>query len=125
MKFWWFILISDAIIPITLLIAGILMWKRPPKQINGIVGYRSARSMQSMDTWKFAHVYCGKVCWRTGLILAMPTVIAHIPFYRSPEETLETLSLVLMCMQIVVVLVPIFLTERALRKTFHEDGTRK
>ena len=125
MEFWWFIFISDLIIPITLFVAGLVMWKRPAKQINRIMGYRSARSMQNMDTWKFAQTYCGKRCWEIGLILAIPTIIAHIPFYRSPETTLETLSLTLLCIQIVIVLVPVFLTERALRKNFHEDGTKK
>ncbi|MBR5280932.1 MAG: SdpI family protein [Clostridia bacterium] len=122
---FWFIFLCDLAIPVTLLIAGIVMWKHPPKQINGIVGYRSARSMQNMDTWKFAQAYCGKFCWKTGLALAVPTLIAHIPFYQSPEETLEVLSMILLLVQIIVVFIPVLLTERALRKTFREDGTKR
>ena len=61
MGFWWFMLICDLIIPIVMLIGGRMMWKHCPKHINGIVGYRTARSMKNMDTWKFAHDYCGKL----------------------------------------------------------------
>ena len=55
--FWWFILMCDLLLPITLLIAGKMMWKHCPKQINGVLGYRTARSMKNMDTWRFAHEY--------------------------------------------------------------------
>ena len=54
-------LICDLIIPIVMIIGGRMMWKHCPKHINGIVGYRTTRSMKNMDTWKFAHDYCGKL----------------------------------------------------------------
>ena len=66
MSFWWFMLICDLIIPIVMIIAGRMMWKHCPKSINGIVGYRTNRSMKNMDTWKFAHEYCGKLWWKIG-----------------------------------------------------------
>ena len=37
------------------------MSKYPPKEINGIIGYRTTMSRKNMDTWKFAHDYCGKL----------------------------------------------------------------
>ena len=60
MCFWWFMLICDMIIPIVMVIVGRMMWKHCPKHINGMLGYRTTRSMKNMDTWKFAHDYCGK-----------------------------------------------------------------
>ena len=32
---------------------GWMMWKHCPKNIDGLVGYRTSRSMRNMDTWKF------------------------------------------------------------------------
>ena len=61
MWFWWFMLICDMIIPIVMVIVGRMMWKHCPKNINGMSGYRTTRSMKNMDTWKFAHDYCGKL----------------------------------------------------------------
>ena len=51
----------DLIVPIVMIIGGRMMWKHCPKSINGIVGYRTHRSTKNMDTWKFAHEYCGKL----------------------------------------------------------------
>ena len=64
MWFWWFMLICDMIIPIDMVIVGRVMWKHCPKHINGISGYRTTRLMKNMDTWKFAHDYCGKLWWK-------------------------------------------------------------
>ena len=52
MCFWWFMLICDMIIPIVMVIVGRMMWKHCPKHINGMLGYRTTRSMKNMDTWK-------------------------------------------------------------------------
>ncbi len=125
MLFWWFILMCDLLLPITLLIAGKMMWKHCPKQINGVLGYRTARSMKNMDTWRFAHEYCGRLWWKIGLFMIVPSALIHIPFYRSDNKTIGIVSLVLVTIQIVIVIASIFPTEAALKKTFHSDGTRK
>ena len=122
---WWFTLICDLIIPTAMLIGGILMQKHCPKHINGLLGYRTALSMKNMDTWKFAHDYCGRLWWKIGLIMLIPTVLISLLFYQSSEETLGILSLILMSIQFVVLIASVFPTESALKKAFHDDGTRK
>ena len=49
MWFWWFILVCDLLVPFTMLIAGRMMWKHCPKHINGVVGYRTRRSMKNIE----------------------------------------------------------------------------
>ena len=122
---WWFILICDLLIPIVMILAGIIMWKHAPKQINGLLGYRTTRSMKNMDTWKFAHDHCGRLWWKIGLILLIATIPAHLPFYHSSDDTLSALSLIVTGVQLVVLIASVFPTEKALKKTFHDDGTRK
>ena len=122
---WWFILICDLLIPIVMILAGIIMWKHAPKQINGLLGYRTTRSMKNMDTWKFAHDHCGRLWWKIGLILLIATIPAHLPFYHSSDDTLSALSLIVTGVQLVVLIASVFPTEMALKKTFHDDGTRK
>lgn len=34
---------------------GIFLTVHDPKNINGLIGYRTSRSMRNMDTWNFAH----------------------------------------------------------------------
>ena len=118
-------MICDLLVPVIMFVGGIIMSKNHPKQINGLLGYRTARSMQNMDTWRFAHEYCGKLWLKKGLVLLILTVLAHLPFYHSDEDTLGILSLVVMAVQIIVIIIPIFFTEKALKKTFNDDGTRR
>ena len=125
MWFWWFMLICDLLIPAVMLFAGRMMWKRCPQKINHWMGYRTTRSMKNMDTWKFAHDYCGRLWWKVGCIMLVPSVLIHIPFYHSSESVLGTLGIVLMTIQCIVLIASVFPTEAALKKTFHEDGTRR
>lgn len=59
MWFWWFMFVCNLLIPILMIVCGRMMWKYPPKEINRGWGYRTKRSMKNIDTWKFAHDYCG------------------------------------------------------------------
>ena len=125
MWFWWFILVCDLLVPFTMLIAGRMMWKHCPKNINGIMGYRTIRSMKNMDTWKFAHAYCGRLWWKLGVIMLIPSVLIHIPFYQSNEKTIGLIGGILITIQCIVLIMAIFPTESALKRTFNDDGTRR
>ena len=125
MWFWWFMLICDILVPVILIIGGIIMWKRCPKEINGLFGYRTAMSMKNMDTWRFAHDYCGRLWWKIGWIMIVPSIIIHIPFYNSSEMAVSVLGIVVMTVQCILLIALIFPVENALKKTFNPDGTRR
>ena len=125
MWFWWFIFACDLLIPVIMLVFGIIMYKHAPKNINYIFGYRTSSSMKNDDTWKFAHEYSGRLWWRLGLIMLIPTVIVHIPFYNSNEDTIGIVATIVMTIQLIVLITSIFPTEIALKKAFNDDGTRK
>ena len=122
---WYFILFCDLIVPIVMVVAGRIMWKHCPKDINVLLGYRTTRSMVNMDTWRFAHSYCGRLWWRVGLIMLVLSALAHIPFYQSSEAVIGTFASALCLIQVAILVVSVFPTERALKKTFNDDGTRK
>lgn len=125
MWFWWFLFICNLIVPVIMIIAGRMMWKHCPKKINSVYGYRTRRSMKNMDTWKFAHNYCGRLWYKIGCIMLLLTVLVQIPFFRSSEDIIGMVGLVLCMIQVVVLIASVFPTEAALKKTFHEDGTRR
>ena len=122
---WFLILLCDLLIPITMITAGVLFIKRCPKDINNIFGYRTPRSMKNMDTWKFAHTYCGRLWCVIGLISLLLTVLIHLPFNSSDIDTLGNVSLIVMGVQCVILIVSIFPTEIALKRNFNDDGTKK
>ena len=125
MWFWWLIVICDLLVPVIMLIAGRMMWKHCPKEINGLIGYRTARSMKNMDTWRFAHEYCGKLWWKIGLIMVVPTILIHIPFYHRDEATVGIVGGILAAMQCIILIGSIFSTEHALKMAFNNDGTQR
>ena len=125
MWFWWFMLCCDVLIPVLMIIAGRMMWKHPPKTINGTVGYRTSRSMMNMDTWNFAHDYCGRLWWKIGWIMLVPSILIHIPLYGRSENAIGIVCGILITVQTIVLIVSIFPTERALKRTFTDSGKRR
>ena len=123
--FWWFIFFCDLLTPVLMIGVGRWMWKHPPKEINAFLGYRTTWSMLNMDTWQFAHHHCGKRWWIIGWILLLPTVAIHIPFYGKGEDAIGWMCIGVLAVQLTVLIASIFPTERALKKTFREDGTRR
>ena len=125
MWFWWFMLLCDLLIPALMIICGRLMWKRPPKKINVVLGYRTNRSMRNMDTWNFAHEYCGKLWWKIGWIILIVSFAAHLPFANGSDNTLGILGAVLCGIQCILLILCVFQTERTIDVYFTKEGHRK
>lgn len=63
------IFIIPALTGLTYIIAGILLYKNPPKKINSLYGYRTKASMQSQKHWDFAQILGGKEMAKCGGLL--------------------------------------------------------
>ena len=125
MWLWWFWLICDLFIPLVMIVVGRMTWKHCPKNINSLIGYRTTRSMKNMDTWKFAHEYCGKLWWKLGWLIMILTVLMYIPLYQGNDNMIGIAGVVLITIQCTVLIISIYPTEKALKEHFTDDGTRK
>lgn len=125
MGFWVAMFICNLLVPLLMVVFGRIMYKHAPKSINGIYGYRTSMSMKNEDTWKFAHDYCGRLWYKIGLIMLIPSVLVQLPFVKSSTDTIGIMTVVLETVQICVMIASIFPTEKALRKTFDKYGNRK
>ena len=125
MWLWWFWLICDLLIPFVMIVAGRMSWKHCPKNINSLIGYRTTRSMKSMDTWKFAKDYCGRLWWKIGWVMIIPSALIHIPLYHSDKNTIGFAGVILVTIQCFIMIVSIYPTEKALKKHFNDDGIRR
>lgn len=121
----WFGWLIGMLIPVIMIVSGYWMWKHPPKTINGIVGYRTSRSMKNMDTWKFANSHCGLLYWKTGWSMLIPSAAILLLLCRQPEDIFLIAAVILGFLQCVGLFVPIFLTERALQREFTDEGVRR
>lgn len=122
---WIFMFCFNLLIPLLMIIIGRVMFKHPPKKINGIYGYRTLMSMKNQDTWNFAHKMCGKLWWKIGWIIILPSVAVLLPFLSSDNDVIGTVGLILCIIQCLILILSILPVERALRKTFNSDGSRK
>ena len=125
MGYWIFMLVMVLLMPLTMLLTGRAFSKNAPKTINSVYGYRTPMSMKNQDTWQFAHRYFGRLWYRCGLVLTPVTVAVMCLALGKGESTVSWLGSALCALQLVVLLASIAPTERALRRTFHKDGSRK
>lgn len=125
MWFWWLMFVCNMLYSLTMILAGWYMWKHYPKKISDTTGYRSRRSAINMDTWKFANQHCGKRWWKIGWIMLIPTAIVQIPFYGKSDDAVGGLALVICIIECTILVASIIPTEKALKNTFNEDGSRK
>lgn len=117
--------ISGLLIPITMIIGGRLMWKSSPKRINKVYGYRTARSMKNMDTWTFAHRYCGRLWWIVGWISLPPSALVQLPFIGKSDDLISIVGSIMLIVQMMALVATAIPTELALKRTFNENGERK
>lgn len=125
MGFWFFMLIVNLLIPFVMVGFCRVFLKNAPKKINHTYGYRTARSMKNKDTWEFAHKYIGNLWYKWGLGMVLPSVVVMLLLRGKEESTIGTWGAVLCIIQCVVLVGTIFPTEKALEKTFDENGIRK
>ncbi len=66
------------IIPVFLILCGLWLTQKPPKEINRISGYRTKASMKNQESWDYAQKYCGKMWLGLGIVLLLVSGILVI-----------------------------------------------
>ena len=125
MGFWIYMLIMDLLIPTVMVLFGRAFLKKAPKEINYVFGYRTNMSMKNKDTWDFAHKYFGKRWFCLGWLLIPISVIPMLFVIGKGEDIIGTVGMVVMVIDLILLIAPIFPTERALKKIFDKDGNKR
>ena len=125
MVFSIFMLIMVLLIPLTMLFFGWLLFRRTPKEVNYVYGYRTKRSMMNEETWRFANQYFGKVWYLCGLISVPLSVIATALVFGKGTETVGMIGGIITMLQMIPLVGAIISTESALKKNFDENGKRR
>ena len=108
----------DMIVPTIMIVLGALYLKRPPAKINWKHGYRSRRSMQSQETWNFAHQYCGKLWLGCGIGTFMLTLVVMLCVLGKNGGEVSLAGGIICMLQCFVLIGAIFPTENALKHKF-------
>ncbi len=125
MGFWWFMLVMDLLVPITMIGFGRYFSRRAPKKMNLAFGYRTSRSMKNQETWEFAHKHIGKMWSRIGVMLIPVTLIPMCLVIGQTDSVVGTVGGVVNGIQVVALCASIIPTENALKKQFDENGNRR
>ena len=91
-------------------IAAFITMKFPPKKINSIYGYRTARSMKSQENWDKAHRYSSRLMLKQGIVmLAIGGMLITLPI---SDEVSALISVSLFIISVIVLFVQ---TEKKLK----------
>ena len=124
MGFWIFMLAMNLLFPLIMIVMGRYFMKKSPKEINYIFGYRTNMSMKNKDTWDFAHKYFGKRWFRLGWLLIPISVIPMLFVIGKEEDIIGTVGMVVMVIDLILLIAPIFPTERALKRSLIKTATK-
>ncbi|SDV99497.1 SdpI/YhfL protein family protein [Aequorivita viscosa] len=97
------------------ILAGLIMFVFPPKNINGLYGYRTSNSMKSQERWEFAQKYSSLEMMKFGGILMLTSILGFI--IEPNGDTPMVIGLGLMIAMVIVLLIRV---EKALKKRFPE-----
>lgn len=90
-----------------------LMRYPPPKEINGLYGYRTASSMKNQQQWEFAQRYAAGAMARAGIAMIMLSLSGFfIEIDKLVKEGLGMFLLLGACVYMIVS------TEKAIKKKF-------
>lgn len=117
------LMIAFFLLPLVMVLVGMRYAKKPPKRINRLSGYRTKRSMRNWETWSFAHMYLGDLWFKVGVpLLAITSVISLVVFRAEEESKLVFWCYVVVAIQLLLMLLPVYYTEKALKERFDEKG---
>src|SRR5690554_6902892 len=113
------------LVPLSMLGFGRYFMHGAPRNVNTFFGYRTPLSMKNKATWEFAHHYLGKLWWITGWITLVPSLIVMLFLWGETGCRIGWISIFLSLVQVAALFWPIYPTEKALKRTFNQDGERK
>lgn len=116
------LMITIFLLPLVMVICGMSYTKRGPKKITRLQGYRSKMSMKNRETWDFAHKNLGDMWFKLGAPLLAVTSVVSLLVFRETTKQITTWCCVIFVIQLVIMVLPVAYTEKALKENFDENG---
>ena len=118
-----FLSVCSLLVPLSMILLGYTWKDNPPKDRQGISGYRTTMSRMNDETWKYAHRYWGRINLVLGIILTILSIFVLI-FYKE-KTNFEMISVYLVFFQLGIMVLTIIPTEFLLHKHFTKQGMKK
>lgn len=99
----------------TFAVIGYFMYSYPPAEINGLMGYRTKRSMKSQERWDFAQKYSSlRMAWGGVALIAFSLVTYFIPVDQGTKEIIGVAAMLILALYMIAA------TEIQLKKRFKD-----
>lgn len=102
------------------LIVAALMFYVPPKEINGLYGYRTVASMKNKQQWDFAQRYSARAMARAAIVMIIVSLSGLV--FDIPVPTGEIIGV---CLLVAACIYMFVATERAIKKKFGTNTINK
>ena len=109
------------ILPITMVVTGLMELVLAKKSIR-FMGFRTDLSKASPENWEFANSYSGRLSIIFGAILLLITIIADLKL--DFEALSDTTVLLVVLIELMILALVTFLTNRKLQKFVAENAHR-
>lgn len=108
--------VCNMLVPITMLILGLVIWKTMPGY-GDLIGYRTTYSLKNETLWNIAQYCFGKSCTITFAVMSFLSLLASLVliFFEVDKEILGIISVFVTLIQSVALFVVIFITEHKLK----------
>ena len=97
-------------------VAGVITLFFPPKKINYLYGYRTKRSMKSLEHWKFAQKYATVIMIKLGIFMML---LSFAGLLYSFSEKID--FYIAMGVFILIIIYLVIKTENAIKTNFPEN----
>ncbi len=118
-----FLSVCSLLVPVSMILLGYKWKSNPPKDRQGLSGYRTSMSRLNDDTWKTAHQYWGVINLVLGIMLVVITICILMIMKNSID--FEMIVTYLVFIQLGVMATTIIPTEFLLHKHFTKTGAKK
>ena len=79
-------------------------------------------SMKNRETWDFAHKYLGDLWFKLGTPMLAISSVAALIIFRGSDRAIMIACTVFILLDILLMVIPVYFTEKALKANFDENG---
>lgn len=97
------------------ILAGYVMLKFPPKNINSIYGYRTNSSMKNKERWDFAQTYSAMESIKLGALLSLIGILGL--WYHPATAVAMFMGITLLALTVLALLLRV---ENAIKRKFEK-----
>jgi hypothetical protein len=101
------------------------MIKNEPEYMTGGISYRTPAAKLSEETWHFANTLFFRIIFASGINVAIIAAVFIVAVLCFTDANGWMLASVMAVFELIYILIPVYITEKFLKKNYNEKGELK